>query len=141
MVLKDYPCSSVEGQLKECYKIQENQVTDNASHSLYRVKIVPLNWLWNRYYTALISILFHYLTRLISFLFLQFPKPLKVKRIDSHVNWRWEGGHRIEEVCSNLWRRQWHPTPVLLPGKSHGRRNLVGCRLWGRPESDTTEAT
>ena len=30
------------------------------------------------------------------------------------------------------WRRQWHPTPVLLPGKSHGRRNLVGCSPWGR---------
>ena len=37
------------------------------------------------------------------------------------------------------WRRQWHPTPVLLPGKSQGRRSLVGCRLWGRTESDTTE--
>ena len=37
------------------------------------------------------------------------------------------------------WRRQWHPTPVLLPGKSHGRRSLVGYRLWGRKESDTTE--
>ena len=30
------------------------------------------------------------------------------------------------------WRRQWHPTPVLLPGKSHGRRSLVGCSPWGR---------
>ena len=29
------------------------------------------------------------------------------------------------------WRRQWHPTPVLLPGKSHGRRSLVGCKPWG----------
>ena len=38
-------------------------------------------------------------------------------------------------------RRQWHPTPVLLPGKSHGWRSLVGCGLWGRTESDTTEAT
>ena len=37
------------------------------------------------------------------------------------------------------WRRQWHPTPVLLPGKSHGRRSLVGCRPWGCEESDTTE--
>ena len=37
------------------------------------------------------------------------------------------------------WRRQWHPTPVLLPGKSHGRRSLVGCSLWGREESDATE--
>ena len=33
----------------------------------------------------------------------------------------------------------WHPTPVLLPGKSHGRRSLVGCSPWGREESDTTE--
>ena len=37
------------------------------------------------------------------------------------------------------WRRQWHPTPVLLPGKSHGFRSLVGCSPWGREESDTTE--
>ena len=37
------------------------------------------------------------------------------------------------------WRRQWQPTPVLLPGKSHGRRDLVGCSPWGREESDTTE--
>ena len=29
-------------------------------------------------------------------------------------------------------RRQWHPTPVLLPGKSHGRKSLVGCSPWGR---------
>ena len=35
--------------------------------------------------------------------------------------------------------RQWHPTPVLLPGKSHGRRSLVGCSPWGHEESDTTE--
>ena len=34
---------------------------------------------------------------------------------------------------------QWHPTPVLLPGKSHGWRSLVGCSPWGREESDTTE--
>ena len=32
-----------------------------------------------------------------------------------------------------------HPTPILLPGKSHGRRSLVGCNPWGRKESDTTE--
>ena len=38
-----------------------------------------------------------------------------------------------------IQRRQWHPTPVLLPGKSHGRRSLVGCSPWGREESDTTE--
>jgi len=36
-------------------------------------------------------------------------------------------------------RRQWHPTPVLLPRKSHGWRSLVGCSPWGRWGSDTTE--
>ena len=36
-------------------------------------------------------------------------------------------------------RRKWQPTPVLLPGKSHGLRSLVGYRPWGRKESDTTE--
>ena len=45
----------------------------------------------------------------------------------------------IEAYYTCLWRRQWHPTPVLLPGKSHGRRSLVGCSPWGREESDTTE--
>ena len=37
------------------------------------------------------------------------------------------------------WRRQWHPTPVLLPGESHGWRSLVGYSPWGHKESDTTE--
>ena len=39
------------------------------------------------------------------------------------------------------WRRKWQPTSVFLPGESQGRGSLVGCRLWGRTESDTTEAT
>ena len=39
----------------------------------------------------------------------------------------------------SLRRRQWHPTPVLLPGKSHGWRSLLGCSPWGCKELDTTE--
>jgi len=39
------------------------------------------------------------------------------------------------------WRRKWQPTPVFLPGESQGQRSLVGCHLWGRTESDTTEVT
>ena len=39
------------------------------------------------------------------------------------------------------WRRKWQPTPVFLPGESQGRGSLLRCRLWGRTESDTTEAT
>ena len=38
-----------------------------------------------------------------------------------------------------LWRRQWQPTPLLLPGESHGQRSLVGYSPWGRRESDTTK--
>ena len=39
------------------------------------------------------------------------------------------------------WRRKWQPTPVFLPGESQGWGSLVGFRLWGRTEWDTTEAT
>ena len=41
----------------------------------------------------------------------------------------------------NLWRRKWQPSPVFLPRESQGWGSLVGCHLWGRTESDTTEAT
>ena len=49
--------------------------------------------------------------------------------------------NRMGKTRDLFWRMQWHPTPVLLLGKSHGRRSLMGCRLWGRTESDTTEVT
>ena len=39
---------------------------------------------------------------------------------------------------TDLQRRRWHPTPVLLPGKSHGWRSLIGCNPWGHKELDTT---
>ena len=39
------------------------------------------------------------------------------------------------------WRRKWQPTPMFLPGESQGQGSLVGCCLWGRTESDTTEVT
>ena len=60
-----------------------------------------------------------------------------VRELRSHMP------HRKKKKKMHLegqfWRRRWHPTPVLLPGKSHGRRSLVGCRPWGREESDRTE--
>ena len=59
------------------------------------------------------------------------------------------GSHRVGHDWSDLaaaaaatdimWRRQWHPTPVLLPGKSHGRRSLEGCSPWDLWGSDMTE--
>ena len=45
------------------------------------------------------------------------------------INWQW----------TDFQRRQWHPTPVLLPEKSHGRRIPVGCSLWGHQALDMTE--
>ena len=56
-----------------------------------------------------------------------------------------EGGETGHQVSNNgglvkrKRRRWWHPTPVLLPGKSHGWRSLIGCSPWGCKESDTTE--
>ena len=55
------------------------------------------------------------------------------------------GSHRIGHSLSKLacmpWRKKWQPTPVFLLIESQGQRSLVGCRLWGRTESDTTDAT
>ena len=48
---------------------------------------------------------------------------------------------RLSDFTFIRWRRRWQPTPVFLPGESQGRGSLVGCRLWGRTESDTAEAT
>ena len=44
-------------------------------------------------------------------------------------------------VGTTPWRRAWQPTPVFLPGESHGQRSLAGYSPWGHTESDTTEAT
>ena len=44
-----------------------------------------------------------------------------------------------EYVYIYNWRRQWHPTSTLLPGKSHGQGSLVGCSPWGRKELGMTE--
>ena len=63
-------------------------------------------------------------------------KKAEHQRIDAFELWCWEDSWGWLEA---LWRRQWHPNPVLLPGKSHGQRSLVGCSPWGREESDTTE--
>ena len=50
-----------------------------------------------------------------------------------------EENNRMGKTRDIFRRRQWHPTPVLLPGKSHGQRSRVGCSPWGREELDTTE--
>ena len=63
------------------------------------------------------------------------PRGLRVRhdRVPEYTNASYYATSSSEKAMA--------PTPVLLPGKSHGWRSLVGCRLWGRTESDTTEAT
>ena len=63
--------------------------------------------------------------------------PLWICGWETHVQTSPPDAHREQqpqglENISTRRRRQWHPTPVLLPGKSHGRRSLVGCSPWGR---------
>ena len=55
------------------------------------------------------------------------------------IHWQYLPSRDLFQSKINYWRRQWHPTPVLLSGKSHGQRSLEGCSPWGREESDTTE--
>ena len=82
------------------------------------------------------------------------------ERQSNMINWHWSAkshGRRILVSCSprgrwesdtteglftiTHWRGKWQPTPVFLPGESWGQGSLVGCRLWGRTESGTTEMT
>ena len=73
----------------------------------------------------------------ISFVLLHSLRPLLIHLSSDAFNL-----HGAVKFGSLLWeqrRRWWHPTPVLLPGKSHGWRSLGGCSPWGREESDTTD--
>ena len=52
-----------------------------------------------------------------------------------------KGQTRLSDFTFTHYRRKCHPPPVFLPGESQGQGSLVGCRLWGRTESDTSGAT
>ena len=71
-----------------------------------------------------------------------------MKNFSSRVSLTWPSirVHLPEAKYSGYWNvnvpnflAHWHPTPVLFPGESHGRRSLVGCSPWSSKESDTTE--
>ena len=68
--------------------------------------------------------------------------PHVVKGARDHSGVFYKSTNPIHESFTFMhWRRKWQLTPVFLPGESQGRGSLVGCCLWGRTESDTTEAT
>ena len=79
-------------------------------------------------------------------------KPLQYSCLENPMDGgAWQAAvHRVATSQTRLndftftctqWRRTWQPTPVFLPGESQGQQSLVGCCLWGRTESDMTEAT
>ena len=70
---------------------------------------------------------------------LQFSWSPKTHGCKSHGKWFLSENILFTLIYSVCRRRRWHPTPVLLPGKSHGWRSLVGCSPRGRWGSDTTE--
>ena len=80
---------------------------------------------------------------------LQYTLAWKIPRMEEPGRLRSMGSLRVRhDRATSLslftfmhWKRKWQPIPVLLPGESQGRVILVGCRLWGRTESDTTEVT
>ena len=67
--------------------------------------------------------------KLVACAFIQGHKPVKWTGEEVEEE---EGPSQKNKTCTLIWRRQWHPTPVLLPGKSHGWRSLVGFSPWGR---------
>ena len=67
-------------------------------------------------------------------MFQQFISEYRSQRTENRISKRYLHTH-----IHSSRRRQWQPTPVLLPGKSHGWRSLVGFSPWGREESDPTE--
>ena len=86
------------------------------------------NWIWDPYKESILSLFKASVKGIRRFIF----------GIEGLLGVHMERGV-LGSRASIIRRRQWHPTPVLLPGKSHGRRNLVGWGPWGREESDTTE--
>ena len=74
--------------------------------------------------------------------------PGKIPWMDESGPWGHEESDTTEQLPFHFslftfmhWRRKWQPTPVFLPGESQGPGSLMGCRLWGRTESDMTNAT
>ena len=91
----------------------------------------------NYHATALIS---HASKVMLKILQARLEKYVNRELSDVQAGFRKGRGTR-DQIANIRWiiRREWHPTPVLVPGKSHGWRDLVGCSPWDRQESATTE--
>ena len=137
-----------------CYK-------NNARWSIFLFYIHRFHWAIHKTFS---STLFHtMLCYTILYVFIMTPNMCLEKAMAPHsstlawkIPWTKESG-RLQSTGSlgvghdwvtslsfftfMHWRKKWQPTPVFLPGESQGQGSLVGCRLWGHTESDTTEVT
>ena len=114
----------------------------------------PLNIMFSRYICININALYHFslVFSILAGIAQGNGTPLQYSCLENPMDggaW-WAAVHGVAKSWTRLsdfiftfthWRRKWQPTPVFLPGESQGWESLVGCRLWGRTESDTTEAT
>ena len=105
------------------------------------------NWFWlHRQYSNYGSLTYFYQTvengtKLAQLLLLPYFVPQKRKKLGKEVLnlWMQLWTMLTDSKCPTLWKQKWQPTSVLLPGQSHGQRNLAGYSPWGRAESDVTE--
>ena len=141
--------------------VSKNRWTENGKCSpitLYLIWFfldIPLHGLYWILFRIVVYIYIHHQdTSLFGFLMLIMPH--FVLKLAWKIPWAEEPG-RVQSMGSLRvghdwvtslslftfmhWRRKWQPTPVFLPGESQGRGSLMGCRLWGCTESDTTEVT
>ena len=113
--------------------------SDLAAAVVYNICILIYHW----FIESLTSLLEKAMAPHSSTLAWKIPWTEKPGRLQSmgsrRVGYDWATS--LSLFTSMHWRRKWQPTPVFLPGESKGQRSPVGCCLWGRTESDTTEAT
>ena len=107
---------------------QQLELVMEQQYGVNRYKLLYIKQISNRIYKELYSISSEYIMRNVGLEETQ--TRIKIARRNIK-NFRY----------ADVQRRHWRPTPVPLPGESQGQRSPVGCRLWGRTESDTTEVT
>ena len=129
-------CMMISIQLKKAKELKRNQGNSKktcTSASLTMLKLLTV-WITTNWKILKEMGIPDYLTCLLRNLYAD--REATVRTLHGTTDW-----FKIWKRVWHSWRRKWQPTPVFLPGESHGRRSLVGCSPWGRTESDTTEAT
>ena len=96
-------------------------------------KVITSLYTFNYFESIVDKDLFYIFSKMIKYLGIILKKCVRVVEVNLKMQ------NKMKKSIHMVLRRQWHPTPVLLPGKSHGQRSLVGCSPWGRQELDTTE--